>query len=106
MAHRTFETLTAALADLHERGFTEDFEYETKFLRLQRTATNYPASDLNIVEVYRFEGMSDPDDNSVLYAIENTAGDVKGVIIDGYGASASAEKSLFLQTIPTARTDD
>ena len=39
------------------------------------------------MEVYRFEGMSDPDDNAVVYALEAADG-TKGVIVDAYGTYA------------------
>ena len=39
--------------------------------------------------MYRFEGDSSPDDNSVLYAIESKGG-IKGVLVDAYGTYAEA----------------
>ena len=43
--------------------------------------------DLEIVEIYRFEGDTDPADQAVVYAIESKSG-LKGVLVSGYGASA------------------
>ena len=45
--------------------------------------------DFKITEMYRFEGDSSPDDNSVLYAIESKDG-IKGVLVDAYGTYAEA----------------
>jgi hypothetical protein len=49
--------------------------------------------------VHRFEGMTSPDDSSVLYAISSTGG-LKGVLVDAYGAyteSVSTEMIKKLQ---------
>ena len=51
-----------------------------------------------ITAVYRFEGMSDPDDNVVLYAIESNTG-VKGLLVDAYGAYADEHKAAFIKDI-------
>jgi hypothetical protein len=40
--------------------------------------------DFEVTEVYRFEGMTDPDDQSVLYALESKDG-IKGTLVNGYG---------------------
>ncbi len=34
---------------------------------------------------YRFEGVSDPEDEAIVYAISSTVNEVKGVLINGYG---------------------
>ena len=44
-------------------------------------------SEFEIVEVYRFEGNSDPADEAAVYAIESTGG-IRGVLVSGYGISA------------------
>lgn len=48
----------------------------------------FKSDDLTIVEHHRFEGMSDPDDSSVVYALEASNG-LKGVLVDAYGAYAN-----------------
>lgn len=37
--------------------------------------------------MYPFEGMSNPDDNSIVFAISSHSG-VKGVLVDAYGMYA------------------
>jgi len=48
--------------------------------------------DFKIVEVYRYEGDSDPADEAVVYAIESKNG-LKGVLVNGYGISAETLSS-------------
>jgi hypothetical protein len=40
-----------------------------------------------VVRYYRFEGMTDPADNTVLYVIETSSGE-KGLLVDAYGVYA------------------
>lgn len=68
----------------------------------------YNPEDLTIVKTYRFEGMSDPADNSVLYLILDADGDM-GYIIDAYGAYSDNDGPAFddfLKKIPVADRDE
>ncbi|MDQ6843566.1 MAG: cupin domain-containing protein, partial [Bacteroidota bacterium] len=51
--------------------------------------------------VYRFEGASDPEDQSVLYAISSVKGDMKGVLVNGYGISADAATDAIIARLKT-----
>ena len=44
-------------------------------------------NDFEIVEFYRFEGDSNPSDESIVYGIESANG-LKGILVSGYGISA------------------
>ena len=57
-----------------------------------------PPDEVTIVDFYRFEGESNPDDMSVLYAIEATDG-VKGTISNAYGTYADANTDDFLKQV-------
>lgn len=80
-----YETISDALNGLRQRGFTLDFNLLENCLVCQ--GSNYKAADFEIVEVYRFEGQTDPADEAVVYAIQSAKGE-KGVLVTGYGVSA------------------
>lgn len=68
----------------------------------------YTPDELTIVKTYRFEGMSDPGDNSVLYLLLDKDGDM-GYIIDQYGAysdNTGPGFDDFLKKIPVADRDE
>ena len=48
----------------------------------------FRAEDLTIVDRYRFEGVSDPDDSSIVYAIESDDG-TRWIIADAFGVNAN-----------------
>ena len=47
----------------------------------------HKAVDLNVVKYYRFEGQTNPDDSTILYAIKTNTGE-KGLLVDAYGVYA------------------
>jgi hypothetical protein len=45
--------------------------------------------EFEVKETYRFEGMSNPDDSSVVYGIEGSNG-INGILVDAYGVYSEA----------------
>ena len=64
----------------------------------ERNLMLYP-EHFKVVESYRFEGMSDPEDNSVVYAIESLDGTFKGVLVSGYGAYADGASMELIRKL-------
>jgi len=93
-----YETVTEALRQLKERGYTKDFNLQSNCIVCN--GEKYNPEDFEIVEVFRYEGNSDPADEATVYAIESGSG-MKGVLVAGYGPSiepAAAETIKRLQT--------
>ena len=92
-----------------ERGIYREFRMnDTGDVTLQDSTQTYRAEDLKIVKSYRFEGDSNPDDNAVLYVIEDSLGN-KGYIIDSYGAESNYPADLFddfIRKIPVDEQDE
>lgn len=82
---KTYDTLSKAVDALQEDGYTTDFKLRFDCLVCEGFDKNFQPDDFEVVEVHRFEGMTNPSDNSVLYAIEASDGK-KGTLIDAYGA--------------------
>ena len=51
----------------------------------------------------RLEGVSDPDDAAIVYAIE-TDGGVAGTLVDAYGVDADPAISEFMARVPIRAT--
>jgi hypothetical protein len=92
-------TLASAIDGLGEAGFVEHFGVSDGALRSFDSGTRFSPSELVIREYHRFEGVSDPDDMSIVYGIE-TQGGVRGILVDAYGAYSDAAVSAFLQDVP------
>jgi hypothetical protein len=89
MKDNNYDTLTEALNDLNKRGYTEDFNLKENCIVCSSKPLEIKPEEFDVDEVHRFEGMSNPDDSSVVYAISSSHG-VKGVLVDAYGAYAEA----------------
>ncbi|WP_216690429.1 hypothetical protein [Hymenobacter siberiensis] len=85
---------------LNKDGFTQDFNVMDGRLHTIGSDSNksYAADEVTIVDFYRFEGESNPDDMSVLYAIEAHDG-VKGTISNAYGTYADSDTDDFLKQV-------
>ncbi len=87
-------TLSEQVNDATKNGYTHDFD--VKGYGIVDTSGKVHTSDqVKIVNFYRFEGYSDPQDNSILYLLEANDG-IKGKIIDAYGVDANPNISKFI----------
>ena len=98
MSDKSYTNMVEAIEGLKKRGFTANFEFLDHMFRDVGSGRTFRADELTIVEHYRFEGASDPDDMSVVYAIESNDG-LKGVIADAFGLYANADLGGFLETV-------
>lgn len=80
-----YSSLSVAIQDLQEQGFTEDFNLIAEGIESKSIKKQWKAGELEVIKFYRFEGMSDPGDNTILYLIETNDGR-KGLLVDVYGA--------------------
>ena len=85
-----YDTVSEAVNGLKTRGFNLDFNLAENCLICEGDKFNM--DDFEIVEVYRFEGDSDPSDEAVVYAIQSVNG-LKGVLVNGFGIYADTMNS-------------
>jgi len=83
----TYDTVSEAINDLKERGYTLDFNLQKDKLVCDILPLTLQPDEFEITESYRFEGDSNPDDEAIVYAIESKHGH-KGVLVNGFGPSA------------------
>jgi hypothetical protein len=84
---KSYNTLSEAINGLRKDGYTEDFNLEPHCLVCDSNQVQYHPENFSVDEYHRFEGMSNPDDNSILFAISSNDG-VKGLLVDAYGVYA------------------
>lgn len=97
-ATQKMKTLSESINEALEKGYTENFKVITKGLSTQDEQSIYAPQDVAISNFYRFEGYSDPMDNSILYLIETNDGR-KGTLTDVYGAEADVKISNFVREV-------
>lgn len=86
----TYDTVSAAVNDLQRRGYTDELTLKEHCIVCDGRKTELHPDDFQIDEFHRFEGDSDPADESIVYAISSARHGIKGVLVNGFGASASS----------------
>lgn len=85
---KDYGTLSQAINKLKlEEGYEHDFNLLDEEIELKAEKETFGVEEFDVDKVLRFEGMSNPDDNAILYAITTSKG-YKGVLVDGYGISS------------------
>jgi hypothetical protein len=86
------------LNKLEAEGYTDQYKVEKGKLNDLTNNKKYKAHDVKAVNFFRFEGITNPEDMSILYAIETSDGR-KGTLIDAYGLYADDDTSAFMQEV-------
>ncbi|MBK0382011.1 phosphoribosylpyrophosphate synthetase [Pedobacter sp. SD-b] len=97
-SNNDYDTLSEAMNGLKKLGYTYEFDFKEGKLKSNDGGKEFEKHELKIIEIHRFEGMSNPDDNSILYAI-HCADDSKGLLVDAYGMYADPQKTKFLEGV-------
>jgi hypothetical protein len=99
MAQTGYMTLAGAVDDLARWGFREHFQIKAGKLLALDSGKTFDAPELVIRAYHRFEGVSDPDDMAIVYAIESRSG-VRGTLVDAFGVYADPAVGVFLEGVP------
>ena len=90
--------MTEAVGGLRARGYTSNFEFLHNAFQALDSGRTFKAEELTIVEHHRFEGVSDPDDESIVYGIQCDDG-TRGILVDAFGMYANPELETFLKHV-------
>jgi len=90
--------LEKCMNKLEAEGFTDQYKVENGKLHDLTNKKKYKPNEVKAVNFYRFEGISNPDDMSILYAIETSDGR-KGTLVDAYGYYSDDETGAFINQI-------
>lgn len=79
------DTLSQVMSDLRKEGYTEDFNLEKNCLECRNGHFKVFHDEFVIDKFFRFEGDSNPEDESILYAISSDKHGLKGTLVNGGG---------------------
>lgn len=83
--HHISPTLSGTMNLLKAEGYTEDFNLGFDCVHCRGKKLKLSTDDFHVDKYFRFEGESNPDDSSILYAISSEKHGVKGLLVNGYG---------------------
>jgi hypothetical protein len=100
-------TLTEVLERLRLKNMDNEFRWTPEGFSAGK-GKFYQPEDMEIIKVFRFEGISDPADMSIVYLIEANDGLI-GYSIDAYGTYSNHEDEEgydnFIRLIPERGRD-
>lgn len=97
MQHKThYDTVSTAIEELRKQGYTTDLNIEED--KVVCSQGKFDKDNFEVMDVYRYEGNSDPADEAAVYAIESSSG-LKGILVTGYGASAEDLSTDMLEKL-------
>jgi hypothetical protein len=97
----SYETVSEAVRDLSNRGYKYNFNLQNDLVLNKELDLSLSPENFKIVETYRFEGMSDPSDEEVVYAIESKDG-IKGVLVNAFGIYADGLSAEMVKKFGSA----
>ncbi len=86
-----YATVSKALEELNEKGYTVDFNIQDKRI------IDSP-NDFEIVHIYRYEGQSDPGDEATVFGIKSSTGE-KGVFVAGLSSFTEKSAAMVLNEL-------
>jgi hypothetical protein len=96
---KNYDTVTEAVTGLKTKGYTIDFNIAFDKLMCTDNKICLQPDEFEIVEVHRFEGNSNPDDEDVVYAVESLDGKRKGIITSAFGMYADPVSNKIIQKL-------
>lgn len=98
MHSHDYDSLVEAQAGLRDRGYTEEYLWKDGEMMSADRSKTYEPKDFTIVENYRFEGMTNPGDMSIVMVVESNDGR-KGYVVSGYGTYADPKLDEFMDIV-------
>jgi hypothetical protein len=98
-----FDTVSQALDELKKQGYTEDFNLLEDCLECRNGAYRVFAEEFVVDSFYRFEGVSDPADESIVYAISSAKHGLKGVLVAAYGVYSETITDEMMEKLRITR---
>jgi hypothetical protein len=97
-----YDSIAEAMHGLKAEGYNLDFNIAFDNLLCQQNGVCLNPGQFEIVSYYRFEGNSDPDDSSIIYAIESNDGTMKGILVNAYGIYSDPASDAMLKKLSVA----
>lgn len=96
-----YETVSEAVNQLQVRGYNSNLSVlaEKDGLVCHNTAMQLSPAEFEIDEIYRFEGITDPGDEMIVFAVSSKKHDIKGVVVDAFGVYSDGIQSGMIEKL-------
>ena len=94
-----YVSIPEAISDLHERGYSADFNVIGNRLFCSQTKSYLKMNEFEVLEVYRFEDGLRTRGESIVYGIEGLGIKIKGILFQTSLALGSIGQDILTQKI-------
>ena len=91
-------SMSDCINKLTKLGYLDNFKVTEQGLHSAKEDRFFKPAEVVLINFYRFEGQSDPADNTILYQLE-TEGGGKGMLVDAYGPYSDAAVNEFMKEV-------
>jgi len=91
--------LADTIRALRIKGYTKDFNLLGAILDSHTGKLRASDDEYVIDQVFRFDVMSDPDDQSILYAIHSIKTGHKGILVNGFGIYSETQTNKMVDKL-------
>lgn len=96
---KTYTTLSEAINDLVKKGYTFNFNLKQDCIWCAANDMQLQPDEFEIDEVYRFQEMSDVDNESILFAISSIQNKIKGLLVNAYSIYADTASTKLIEKL-------
>lgn len=94
------DTLGETIDRLERQGFVDHFRPEPPGLRAAEDGRLFDPAELVTEEIRRFEGASDPGDESIVFALRSRDGSVRGTLVASFGPGTDPAVAEVVRGLP------
>ncbi len=91
-------SMSDCINKLTKAGYLDNFKVTEQGLHSSKEDRYFKPEEVQLINFFRFEGQSDPADNTILYQLETTEG-AKGMLVDAYGPYSDAGVNAFMKEV-------
>ena len=95
------ETVAEALRRLTAGGYPDSYRAEARGLQSRLNGTVHPPDRFRVDEVVRFEGDSDPSEESAVFALTSEADSTRGTYTVAYGPMMDTLDAEMVGRLPS-----
>lgn len=96
---KSYDTLSEAIADLTRLGYNLNFNLMQDCITCKERSIHLHPEEFQIDAWYRFQEMSDVDNETILYAISSSTHRIKGLMVNAFGIYADTTSGQMAEKL-------